>query len=52
MQFFSGTHAIACALFAFLRPGNEVNFLLLVMAFNSGFELNLLIIFGSVCSKI
>ncbi|XP_064984039.1 uncharacterized protein LOC135624404 isoform X4 [Musa acuminata AAA Group] len=23
-QFFSGTHAIACALFAFLRPGNEL----------------------------
>jgi hypothetical protein len=23
-QFFSGTHAIACALFALLRPGHEV----------------------------
>lgn len=23
-QFFSGTHAIACALFAFLRPGDEL----------------------------
>ncbi|XP_057474431.1 uncharacterized protein LOC130762678 [Actinidia eriantha] len=23
-QFFSGTHAITCALFAFLRPGNEL----------------------------
>lgn len=23
-QFFSGTHAITCALFAFLRPGDEV----------------------------
>lgn len=24
-QFFSGTHAITCALFAFLRPGDEVS---------------------------
>lgn len=24
LQFFSGTHAIACALFALLRPGDEV----------------------------
>ncbi|KAJ0046386.1 hypothetical protein Pint_04445 [Pistacia integerrima] len=24
-QFFSGTHAITCALFAFLRPGDETN---------------------------
>lgn len=23
-QFFSGTHAISCALFAFLRPGHEI----------------------------
>lgn len=23
-QFFSGTHAISCALFAFLRPGHEL----------------------------
>lgn len=23
-QFFSGTHAITCALFAFLRPGDEL----------------------------
>lgn len=25
-QFFSGTHAITCALFAFLRPGDEVSY--------------------------
>lgn len=30
-QFFSGTHAITCALFALLRPGDEV---ILVITFS------------------
>lgn len=29
-QFFSGTHAITCALFAFLRPGDELLVLLMI----------------------